>query len=108
MWAGNISREHLVAHAFLLLVRRTRGWRQRLRSSLCLPGSSRPLLLLMLELLMLCALTLRLQVAGNATVASMINLGVVELLGHPDQLEAFKKDPEGGWGAGGQRGRGRG
>lgn len=27
------------------------------------------------------------QVAGNATVASMINLGVVELLGHPNQLE---------------------
>lgn len=48
---GNISREQLVAHAFLLLV------------------------------------------AGNATVASMINLGVITLLRHPEQLEAVKKDP---------------
>ncbi|PRW58572.1 cytochrome P450 55A3 isoform B [Chlorella sorokiniana] len=49
---GNISRDQLIAHAFLLVV------------------------------------------AGNATVASMINLGVVELLANPDQLAAFKEDPE--------------
>jgi nitric oxide reductase len=33
-------------------------------------------------------------VAGNATMVSMIALGVVELLRHPDQLEALKEDPE--------------
>ena len=32
-------------------------------------------------------------VAGNATMVSMIALGVVELLKHPDQLEDLKKDP---------------
>lgn len=32
-------------------------------------------------------------VAGNATMVSMINLGIVELLKHPDQLEELKKDP---------------
>lgn len=32
-------------------------------------------------------------VAGNATVASMINLGVVTLLQHSDQLAALKADP---------------
>ncbi|KAI3427183.1 hypothetical protein D9Q98_007120 [Chlorella vulgaris] len=48
---GLISRESLVAHAFLHLV------------------------------------------AGNATVASMINLGLVSLLEHPDQMEALRKDP---------------
>ncbi|GAB4814037.1 hypothetical protein N2152v2_001083 [Parachlorella kessleri] len=49
--SGDITRDQLVAHAFLLLV------------------------------------------AGNATVAGMINLGVVTLLQHPDQLEALKADP---------------
>lgn len=34
-------------------------------------------------------------VAGNATVATMINVGVVTLLQHPDQLAALKADPEG-------------
>lgn len=48
---GKITREQLVAHAFLHLV------------------------------------------AGNATVASMINLGVITLLQHPDQLQAAKSDP---------------
>ncbi|GBF95475.1 cytochrome P450 [Raphidocelis subcapitata] len=48
---GDITRDQLVAHAFLLLV------------------------------------------AGNATVASMIDLGVVELLGRPDQLQALRDDP---------------
>jgi nitric oxide reductase len=47
---GEITKDQLVAHAFLLLV------------------------------------------AGNATVASMINFGVLTLLQHPDQLEALKKD----------------
>lgn len=51
MKQGDISRDQLVAHAFLLLV------------------------------------------AGNATVASMINLGVITLLQHPDQLESLKQDP---------------
>ena len=32
-------------------------------------------------------------VAGNATVASMINLGVVTLLQHPDQLKMLQEDP---------------
>ena len=32
-------------------------------------------------------------VAGNATMVSMIALGVVELLKHPAQLAVFKKDP---------------
>lgn len=32
-------------------------------------------------------------VAGNATMVSMIALGVVTLLQHPDQLEELKKDP---------------
>lgn len=32
-------------------------------------------------------------VAGNATMVNMINLGVVTLLQHPDQLEALKADP---------------
>lgn len=32
-------------------------------------------------------------VAGNATVTSMIALGVVTLLQHPKQLDALKKDP---------------
>jgi hypothetical protein len=31
-----------------------------------------------------------LQVAGNATVASMINLGLYELMTHPDQMEALR------------------
>ncbi|KAL4423466.1 hypothetical protein ABPG77_005418 [Micractinium sp. CCAP 211/92] len=48
---GEISRDQLAAHAFLLVV------------------------------------------AGNATVASMINLGVMTLLDNPDQLEALKSDP---------------
>jgi nitric oxide reductase len=51
MKKGEITRDQLVAHAFLLLV------------------------------------------AGNATVASMINFGVLTLLQHPDQLEAVKMDP---------------
>jgi cytochrome P450 len=29
-------------------------------------------------------------VAGNATVASMINLGLYELMTHPDQMEALR------------------
>ncbi|CZS88141.1 probable Cytochrome P450 55A3 [Rhynchosporium graminicola] len=33
-------------------------------------------------------------VAGNATMVSMIALGVVTLLTHPDQLEALKANPE--------------
>lgn len=33
-------------------------------------------------------------VAGNYTMVSMINLGVVTLLQHPEQLAEFKKDPE--------------
>ncbi|PVH89208.1 cytochrome P450 55A2 [Cadophora sp. DSE1049] len=33
-------------------------------------------------------------VAGNATMVSMIALGVVTLLEHPDQLESLKQDPE--------------
>jgi nitric oxide reductase len=33
-------------------------------------------------------------VAGNATMVSMIALGIVTLLQHPDQLEDLKKDPE--------------
>jgi nitric oxide reductase len=33
-------------------------------------------------------------VAGNATMVNMINLGVVTLLQHPDQLEDLKKEPE--------------
>ncbi len=33
-------------------------------------------------------------VAGNATMVSMIALGVVTLLQHPDQLEELKRDPE--------------
>eukprot|EP00195_Chlamydomonas_chlamydogama_P009597 CAMPEP_0202897450 /NCGR_PEP_ID=MMETSP1392-20130828/6199_1 /ASSEMBLY_ACC=CAM_ASM_000868 /TAXON_ID=225041 /ORGANISM="Chlamydomonas chlamydogama, Strain SAG 11-48b" /LENGTH=450 /DNA_ID=CAMNT_0049583077 /DNA_START=265 /DNA_END=1617 /DNA_ORIENTATION=+ len=33
-------------------------------------------------------------VAGNATVASMINLGVLELLTHPDQLSDLRAHPE--------------
>jgi nitric oxide reductase len=33
-------------------------------------------------------------VAGNATMVSMINLGIVTLLEHPDQLVEFKKDPK--------------
>lgn len=33
-------------------------------------------------------------VAGNATMVSMIALGVVTLLEHPSQLEALKQDPE--------------
>ena len=33
-------------------------------------------------------------VAGNATMVSMIALGVVTLLEHPDQLELLKQDPE--------------
>jgi len=33
-------------------------------------------------------------VAGNATMVSMIALGVVELLQHPDQLELFIEDPD--------------
>lgn len=49
--SGQMDREQLVAHAFLLLV------------------------------------------AGNATLASMINLGVITLQEHPDQLEALKADP---------------
>ncbi|EEP81477.1 cytochrome P450 55A2 [Uncinocarpus reesii 1704] len=32
-------------------------------------------------------------VAGNATMVNMINLGVVTLLEHPDQLEDLKRDP---------------
>ncbi|PNW87944.1 hypothetical protein CHLRE_01g007950v5 [Chlamydomonas reinhardtii] len=32
-------------------------------------------------------------VAGNATVATQINLGVISLLQHPDQLAAMKADP---------------
>ncbi|KXZ42279.1 hypothetical protein GPECTOR_169g183 [Gonium pectorale] len=32
-------------------------------------------------------------VAGNATVATQINLGVITLLQHPDQLAAMKADP---------------
>ncbi|KAF6261839.1 cytochrome P450, nitric oxide reductase [Scenedesmus sp. NREL 46B-D3] len=48
---GKITREQLVAHAFLLLV------------------------------------------AGNATVASMVDLGVISLLRHPKQLDAVMKDP---------------
>ena len=32
-------------------------------------------------------------VAGNATMVSMINLGVVTLLQHPKQLADLKKDP---------------
>ncbi|KAI8468697.1 MAG: cytochrome P450 [Monoraphidium minutum] len=48
---GGITRDQLVAHAFLLLV------------------------------------------AGNATVASMVNLGTFELLTRPDQLAALKEEP---------------
>jgi nitric oxide reductase len=33
-------------------------------------------------------------VAGNATMVSMIALGVVELLKHPDQLDQLKQDPD--------------
>ncbi|GLC43162.1 hypothetical protein PLESTB_000856500 [Pleodorina starrii] len=33
-------------------------------------------------------------VAGNATVATQIDLGVMTLLAHPDQLSALKADPE--------------
>lgn len=33
-------------------------------------------------------------VAGNATMVNMINLGVVTILQHPDQLEDLKKEPE--------------
>jgi nitric oxide reductase len=33
-------------------------------------------------------------IAGNATMVSMINLGIVTLLEHPDQLVEFKKDPK--------------
>ncbi|KAH7399892.1 cytochrome P450 55A2 [Cadophora sp. MPI-SDFR-AT-0126] len=33
-------------------------------------------------------------VAGNATMVSMIALGVVTLLEHPDQLESLRRDPE--------------
>jgi nitric oxide reductase len=33
-------------------------------------------------------------VAGNATMVSMIALGVVELLQHPDQLALFIEDPD--------------
>jgi len=33
-------------------------------------------------------------VAGNATMVSMIALGIVTLLQHPDQLEDLTKDPE--------------
>ena len=33
-------------------------------------------------------------VAGNATMVSMIALGVVELLKHPSQLATFKSDPD--------------
>ena len=33
-------------------------------------------------------------VAGNATMVSMINLGVVTILQHPDQLADLKADPE--------------
>ncbi|KAF4630392.1 hypothetical protein G7Y89_g7738 [Cudoniella acicularis] len=33
-------------------------------------------------------------VAGNATMVSMIALGIVTLLQHPDQLKDLKKDPE--------------
>ncbi|KAG9232188.1 cytochrome P450 55A1 [Amylocarpus encephaloides] len=33
-------------------------------------------------------------VAGNATMISMIALGIVTILQHPDQLEELKKDPE--------------
>ncbi|KIY99193.1 Cytochrome P450 55A3 [Monoraphidium neglectum] len=50
---GRITRDQLVAHAFLLLV------------------------------------------AGNATVASMINLGLYELMTHPDQMEALRSDIDG-------------
>ena len=32
-------------------------------------------------------------VAGNATMVNMINLGVVTLLQHPEQLEDLKNDP---------------
>ena len=32
-------------------------------------------------------------VAGNATMVNMINLGVVTLLQHPEQLAELKKDP---------------
>jgi fungal nitric oxide reductase len=32
-------------------------------------------------------------VAGNATMVNMINLGVVTILQHPDQLEDLKKEP---------------
>ena len=32
-------------------------------------------------------------VAGNATMVSMINLGVVTLLQHPEQLADLKRDP---------------
>jgi len=32
-------------------------------------------------------------IAGNATMVNMINLGVVTLLQHPDQLEELKADP---------------
>jgi len=32
-------------------------------------------------------------VAGNATMVNMINLGVVTLLQHPNQLADLKKDP---------------
>lgn len=38
-------------------------------------------------------ITFLLLVAGNATMTSMIALGVVTLLQHPDQLTALKKDP---------------
>lgn len=33
-------------------------------------------------------------VAGNATVTSMIGLGVVELTRHPNQLKAIQADPK--------------
>jgi fungal nitric oxide reductase len=32
-------------------------------------------------------------VAGNATMVNMINLGVVTLLQHPEQLDQLKRDP---------------
>lgn len=38
-------------------------------------------------------ITFLLLVAGNATMTSMIALGVVTLLQHPDQLSALKKNP---------------